>query len=290
MEIDDVKIRRIVERYRAEKDDDRSAVIEEFRREIEVYIYNFPRLAFRKGPDCCADFYLYAVDRIESIVRNFPEDGGVKFKTWLNYVLRNQFVNYYRSVRREDSVVLPPEEFEERILAEFPAGEPEDHEGLREGLACLPQADRDLIELYYLPERMQAAQVRRLSEISGMGIGEVLNVRRDIMAAHERETAKLRRTAADLGGIDKKLTGLKHRLYLGKDLLPGEQNELLARVARMESRKLRLVRELQAPDHEAFQYFALLFRNAGKARYRLNSAKQKLKFEILKFMRSRKTS
>jgi DNA-directed RNA polymerase specialized sigma24 family protein len=89
----------------------------------------------------CGDFYIYALDRLESVIRNFPTDAPGKFKTWLNYVLRNQFVNYLRSVVREDTVVLAPEEFEERLAGEF-APTKRTISRLREGLDKIPSAIR----------------------------------------------------------------------------------------------------------------------------------------------------
>ncbi len=289
MEINDIRIKSIVREYRdAGEENARAGLLASFRKEIELYIYNFPRLAYRKDPDVCSEFYLYALDRLESIARNFPEDGSVRFKTWLNYVLKNQFVNYFRSAGRDDTVLISPEDCEEKLRTEFTVADSEEGSEVREGLSRLPQADRDLLKLYYLPETMEPDDVRRIAAGYGLSLRETLTVRGNIIAAQRRETIRLRKTVSELGGLDRKLTDLKHRLYIGREGIIGDTGDLLAKVARLESRKMRLIRELQTPEREAFQHFAAIFKNVSKARYRLNIARQKLKFEILKLMRSRK--
>lgn len=288
MEINEVEIRRIVSVYRQSDDSKRQEALDAFRREVELYVYNFPRLAYRKDPDVCSDFYIYALDRLESVIRNFPEGEPVKFKTWLNYVLRNQFLNYLRSVVRDDALILAPEEFEERLAGEFSPTEADDFRDLRDGLDKIPALDKDLIKFYYMPETMEPDEIRRIAESFGTAISDALKIRGEIIGAHEREVLRLRETAAELGGLERKLTYLKHKLYIGKEEVAGDHNDMLAKVARLEGRKMKLIRELQTPEHEAFRSFAKLFQNVNKARYRLNISRQKLKFEILKIMRSRK--
>lgn len=295
MNLNDDSIKSILTDYHsAQTEGEKEKQIKLFRKEIELYIYNFPRLAYRKNRDFCSDFYLYVIERLDSVIRNYPLQANIRFKTWFNYVLKNQFMNYVRYHQIPEPVQIPFEDYEIHLSQEVDHGADEEFSALRDGLKRLSDVDRVLIRFYYLPEELHAEDIRFASKIFGLSLRDVLTVQKKLIAVHLTEIKRIRDITSKIAEVSTELIDLKyelHRLH-SNDLQSEtdnlkEKSDLLIRLSRLEEKKSKLIRRLEIPKKDAMEIFGKLFDNIRKARYRLNSAKNKLRFELLKIYRER---
>lgn len=280
MELNDGKIKQCIRKY-LQEGDKREQAIEDFRHEVENYIYLFPRLSYRKNQDFCADFYLYVLDRLDGIIRNYPLDADIRFKTWFNLVLRNQFVTFARYRAKNHRTELTLDDMEIEVHMEFFEQDEAGFDDLRQGLSQLEGPDSALIKLYYLPESLDPGELATAAEYFGVPYCEVLAVREKLIEGHNRETQRLKSLAEKLGALDIELSSMKRRLYDSG----GKEGALFDKIARKENAKSRLVRELSAPGRFFLDEIAKLFQSAEKAKRRLDIARKKLKFELLKSLR-----
>lgn len=294
MDLNDLKIKRIISEYdKTEYVKEKKESIKLFRKEIELYIYNFPRLAYRRNRDFCSEFYLYVLDRLDSIIKNYPIDADIQFKTWFNYVLKNQFINYLRyNQKEESSSFVPLENYETQLAVEVNHSGYEDYKRLHEGLGRLSEIDRLLIRFYYLPESLTPDDFHFATKQFGLSFRQVLTIQKNLIEAHLSETKRIRDLTSKISEISVSLTHLKYELHqqdVYLDLPEKEdlriKNELLLKIARLEEKKSKLIRRLEIPRKDVLEVFSHLFDNIRKARYRLNIAKNKLRFELLKIYR-----
>lgn len=256
---------------------------ENFRREVELYIYSFPNLSYRKDKDFCGDFYLYVVERLDSVLKNYPLEADIQFKTWFNRVLKNQMLNFYHYQKRGEKLTVPFEDHEEEIAKSVFLAPEEDFAEVYQGLSSLSESDRLLIRFYYMPQKIGAEELQTAVKIFGLPLGEVLDILKALIHQQQKETEKLRKLGSEMGETNRRLSELKYKLYQKKknaDL--DEVSTLLLQIARLENRQLRQIRELQMPSRAVMNEFARLFSNIRTARYRLKFASSKLRTEILK--------
>lgn len=100
MDLNDIKIKSAISDYLGGGEAS-SRSMTEFKKLTDMYIYNFPRAAYRKDMDTCSEFYIYMIERLEGVIKNFPLEEDLLFKTWFNYVLRNQFSHFMRFQKKQ---------------------------------------------------------------------------------------------------------------------------------------------------------------------------------------------
>jgi RNA polymerase sigma factor (sigma-70 family) len=266
---------------------DRDGALAVFRKETDLYIYNFPRMSYRKDLDFCSDFYLYVTGRLDGILRNYPLDANIQFKTWFNYVLRNQMISYIRYACPGEPVELTVENIDDYPSPDIISTDQADFTELREGLSKLPPNDRVVIKFYYLPEMIDADDIREACALFGIPVSTALSIQRSLIEANYADIRRIRDVSAKTAELNTKLSALKHRLYTVKALDLGEKNSLLEKIARLEVARNREIRRLELPDRKVFQEFTVLFKNIRLAQYRLSNAKKRLRFEVLKILRSK---
>ncbi len=281
----------VIGRYQDGPGDGKDALIGQFRRETENYIYHFPKMGYRRGPDECSDFYLDMLERLEPVMRAFPlEDaraGDLRFKTWFNVVLRNQFFNFLKRRNRSSlfEQSLDCVDTDSLAVLAMPEDGSDALDGLRQGLARLDTETRGLLILYYNPESLDAHTLLALSDLTGLSLAEILAVQKEMMIANQREIGQKRSVAEKVSVINRKLSELRYRLHKsGRDPSAGETgpvHSLVARIARWENTRARLVRSLDREDGAAFEAFRKLFRDHVQARRSLEQARKKLKWEML---------
>lgn len=291
MELNDSKIKSIIKEYLNNPED--SKIIRKFQKEVELYIYNFPHLAYGKSLDFCSDFYLYIIERLESIIRNFPEDeldsnpNSLRFKTWFNYVLKNQLINMYHYRNKDKTIEISIDNMEHRLYLDV-FGQPEsDYAELRKGLSIISEMDSIILKLYYMPETINAHEIKTSAKHFNLPISTVLQIQKNLIVANYNEIQRLREITSKIGELNQKLVQVKYQVYKNKSLDIKQKNEKLLRIARMEGSRYKLIRRLDAPNKQVFEEFVNLFRNIRKAQYRLNIAKKKLKFEMVKIIKNR---
>jgi hypothetical protein len=286
MELNDIRIKSIIRDY-SDEISDKEALINLFRKETELYIYNFPRLAYGKNPDFCADFYLYVLDRLEGIIRNYPIGEDLKFKTWFNYVLKNQMINFYYYQTKDETKEIPLDGLEEQFCVEILGTEEAEIDEVKEGLLRLPEIDKIVLKLYYMPEMVDFHEIRTAATHFKFSVGEILVIRRNLILANLAEIRRIREISEKLSEINRKICEVKYALYKNQALDIKSKNDYLVKLARMEGSRFKLLNRLKIPEKRIFDEFVNLFRNIRKAHYCLNIAKKKLKFEILRIIKSK---
>jgi len=280
MELHDKKIKTLIERFKSGKEDIHN-ILNDLRREVELYIYNFPRLAYKKGPDICSEFYLYVLERLGSIIENFPLNETIQFKTWFNAVLRNQLTNFFYYHQKDRKLELSLEDYENDISVDVFEKEELDLKTLMKGLSSLNCMERLSLLFFYMPECLEAEDIKKASESFKMSIQEILAIQRSLIVAREKEIQRIREISDKIGKYSQTLARLKYKLYKGSGEDLKIKNELLQKIARNEASRARLVRLMEAPDKAVFREFSALFRNALVTKRYLKTAKRKLRIILL---------
>ncbi|MEN2997495.1 MAG: hypothetical protein ABDH28_00425 [Brevinematia bacterium] len=98
--IDEERVKFLVYQYQSGN----SSVLNALIREVSLYVYNFPLVVYNRPRDEASEFYIYFMERFESVVRNF-RDRGFKFSTYLTASLINAYKNFL-AVRRKTIRVI----------------------------------------------------------------------------------------------------------------------------------------------------------------------------------------
>ncbi len=285
MQLHDRKIKSIIQAWK-DHSRDSEILLGQFKKEIELYIYNFPRLAYHKDPDFCSDFYLYVLEQLPSILDNYPLDADIQFKTWFNYVLRNKLIDLYHKQKKDHQACLDLDDYQDSFRVETFTDEEGDFQDLKQGLSRLGDADRILIQFYYLPESLDASQIQQAATLFCLPLHRVLEIRNQMMLMHQQDLDRIRELSERLQSLYTRLRDKKHRLYSTPGLGPEEQNNLLIQISRLEGSRYSLLHRIYAPNNKLMKTFNLLFDNLHKARYRLSIAQKKLRFYLLQEQRA----
>jgi hypothetical protein len=292
MNLDDREIKAAVSDYLGGGESS-SHGLSNFKKLTEIYIYNFPRAAYRKDLDTCSGFYIYMVERLESVIKNFPLGEDIKFKTWFNYVLRNQFSHFMRFQKKESLYELNIDDYENKTAFDVFETESFDYSFLEDCMKGLDNAERLTLKFFYMPSSLTPEDIISSSDAFGLSISDILSVQAGLIKARADESSRARHAVMKINYINKVLRDLKHRLR--SISLAGSQQgrapavPLIDRIARYEAAKARRIREMESPDRRLFAVFAPLFDNAVRAKRSLNGSKKKLKMMILYKMNARKT-
>ena len=286
MRLNDKKIKSLIREWRESSHD--SKTLSSFRKETELYIYNFPRLAYRKDKDFCGDFYLYVLERLESILNNVPEKLEILFQTWFNYVLRNKLIDFSRTQRHSTLKTLSIEDYQDTVPVNAFHEESEDIGELKEALNALDPLNRLLIKFYFLPENLFPDELQFATEHFKMSYKDILSIQQSLISSHFQQIKNIRAISAKLNELYSQILFIKQQLYQTEIGL-SEKNALLARLSRFEGSRFKLVKRLFQPDKKAMSAFVLLFKNVRKARYRLHIAQRRIRFEMIKIKKAKET-
>ncbi len=249
---------------------------EEIKKELSEYIYYFPRVAYKKNLDICGDFYLYIIERLDKILLNFNPNLNIKFKTWFNYVLRNNFINF-NNLKREP-LELNIENYEESICFEVFEEKEGNFNIVDEVLKKIEEIDRILLKLYYIPELITEEEVLIISDNFNMSISEVLNLQRKLIELRTKEIEKVKEISEKIKELNNKIVELKYTLYQNKI----DNNDIITKIARLENQRFNYILKLKKENNDIFESITILFKSKEKTRYRLKIAKEKFKFYYLK--------
>lgn len=278
MKLNDDKIKDLLHRYFEKYD---SKLINEIKSEVGEYIYFFPKVSFKKDYDICGEFYLFVIERIEDILKNFPLDSGIRFQTWFNYVLKNQYLNFLRFNRKEAYVELSIDDYEDEIPLEAFESEELSFKEIENVFSSIERMDGLILKLFYIPDVLTAEEIGEISRKFGVNISTVIKIHREIICKRQMEFQHIRKLSEKIKELNSKIMELKYKLYKG-NLSLDEKQKILFKIARLEGERFKHMRRLFIYDKDVMLVLANLFGSREKATYRLKIAKQKFKFYFLK--------
>lgn len=279
MRLNEMKIRELASEYQSCSGGERPVILERFRKEVELYIYHFPRWAFRKDNDWCSGFYLFMVERLSGVLTNFPLGSGVGFKTWFNAVLRNRLIDFARYQRKSELRSVSLEEVMEDAPVETIEGPGPLEQVLPLALESLKNDDRLAIRLFYFPENLSGEDLKLCAERLDCPLLTVFQLQRELIEARRLEVQKVREIAEKVGEMNEKLSRERARLISLGSREKEKSASLLAHIARLDAARWKLIHSLCAPEKEVMKVFERCYRKPELARAKLNLAKKRLKFE-----------
>ena len=280
MDLRDSEIKSSISNYITGGEDSQKS-LSEFKKLTEIYVYNFPRAAYRKDMDTCSEFYIYMLERFESIIKNFPLEENIQFKTWFNYVLRNQFSHFLRYQKKQAVFELSLDDHENESALEVFETEGRDYSFLYDCLQNLTEIERLSLKLFYMPAGLTSDEIISSADVFHLPIREILLIQGNIIKARADETERARQTLLKISYINNILRELKYRLHALRNNMGVDSARLRARITRYEASKTRKIRDLESPDKILFAAFAPLFENMVRAKRRLSLSKKKLKMIIM---------
>ncbi len=102
--IDEDKIKKLILEYQ----EGNNSILNTIIKEISIYVYNFPIIMYNRELDEAGEFYIYFIERIENVIKNF-QDKGYKFTTYLTASLINSFKNFLITKRKTLKVIYESE-------------------------------------------------------------------------------------------------------------------------------------------------------------------------------------
>lgn len=102
--INEEKIIELIKEYQ----DGNKSVLNTIIKEISLYVYNFPLIMYNRPKEEAGEFYIYFMERIENIVRNFKYK-GYRFTTYLTASLINHYKNFLMTNRKTIKVIYESE-------------------------------------------------------------------------------------------------------------------------------------------------------------------------------------
>lgn len=285
MKLNDQKIKNVLRSWQ-ESEAPPDILTGQFRKEVELYIYNFPRLAYRKDPDFCSEFYLYVLQFLPAIMSSYPLQADLQFKTWFNYVLRNKLVDLYHKQKVSRPLELDLDDYQDSLAVEAFGDEESDWSELRSGLSRLGLPDRLILQFYYLPESLGAAEMQEAVRMFCLPLNRLLGIRQRLIVLHQQDLERIRELSQRLQSLHSQLREKRWRLYQERSLDMEEKSNLLIQISRLENSRFNLLHRIYAPGKKMMEEFQSLFDNLQKARYRLSMARKKLRFYLLQTRRS----
>jgi DNA-directed RNA polymerase specialized sigma24 family protein len=238
-----------------------------FQEKYGELIYGYPIRVYRVPADEAGDFYVFAFDqgRIFRRVRTF--EGRAPFRAYLlGFVLDDLVIEWKRRSREVETVSMDS-------LGELPdpvaaarAGACDDGGGGGLDRAALRQLVRDLspaksvvMKLLYVEDyEFEPAELRHLSEVSGVGIGEVVTRVERLRATVREREAGLKRVEDALDGVQAWIQLYERRVQrIGEDLaslppnssaaarLREERAELERKIGRRRTQRAKLLEQTQ---------------------------------------------
>ncbi len=102
--INEEKVINLVKEYQ----EGNKSVLNTIIKEISLYVYNFPLIMYNRPRDEASEFFIYFMERIENVVRNF-KDKGYRFTTYLTASLINHYKNFLLTNHKTIKVIYESE-------------------------------------------------------------------------------------------------------------------------------------------------------------------------------------
>ncbi len=277
MKIDDGKIKNLIVEYLRNQNE---KILEGIKKELGEYIYYFPRLAYKKNPDICGEFYLYILERFDKIIKNFPLKASVKFQTWFNYVLKNNFINFTKYIKNiENNLSL--DDYKDTIYIEIFEKEDTDYDELYKAFDKIDSSDRVILKLCYMPELINEKDLKHILEKFKISVSETLELQKRLIQLRFEELENTRKACEKIRILNSKILDIRYAIY-SNNPENNEKHEMLTKIARLEGERFKCFQKINSKNKEIINCIAHLFGTREKASYRIKIAKEKLKFYLLK--------
>ena len=201
--IPDAQIKSCIRRYGSGEKSCYARIV----RILSPYIYNYPRIVFRSGPDQCGNFYEYVLLRLERILSRYRESEA-RFVTWFTVVLRRRYLNFLREHKTSEQ---PPFSLDcgegarlYDVIAErkdYVRSNKEGYDRLIDGIVRnLNMKQRLFFHLYFI-EDLRPEDVGFIAVTTGASVREVLEGIDGIRNSMVRKYAAHRDILDRLGGL-----------------------------------------------------------------------------------------
>jgi len=269
MRLDNEKLEVLLARYR----EGEREVIADIRKEIDLFVYNFPRVCYRDDSDVCGDFYLYVFERIERLLEEWDPQRRVPFASWFVLQLRYLYKGF-RLIRKKEEFESLPEDYA------CPGFDDEESswEKFRERLSVMKEPGRLWILWFYLPEELSPEDMLKTQRITGKSYLELLDIQREMIKVRLEDINNIREISEKLAKLFEAITELKWQIRSH----PDEAAEKLSHLMRLENQRERLQHRLERPNNELLRVFSRLFRSLRDAKVHLRFAESQLKLLFVK--------
>ncbi|MGC8764957.1 MAG: hypothetical protein ACP5QT_03640 [Brevinematia bacterium] len=282
MKINNEKIKNLVEKYLK---DSFPELIEDIKKELGEYVYYYPRVAFKKNLDICGEFYLYIMERMEKIIKNFPPKASIKFQTWFNYVLKNNFINFMKYSKGNAVTDLSLEDYKETVYVEVFEGEDDSYRDVYSALNEIDSSDKAILKLYYLPELIDEADVEFISSSFDISVSKILEIQRRLIELRYKELENTRKICEKIRVLNSRILKIKYILYR-EECDNNQKYEMMAKIARLEGERFKNLQRINHKNSEIINCLSELFKSKEKASYRIKIAREKFRFYYLKLKQS----
>ncbi|URA10675.1 sigma-70 RNA polymerase sigma factor region 4 domain-containing protein [Thermospira aquatica] len=266
MQLDDEKILCLFQRYQQGE----LSVLSLLRKEVEIFIYEFPRMAYHAGGDECGDFYLYMIERLESVWKQWDPEKTPQFSLWFSTILRYRYLDFLRWRDRP-----PPTDvlYEEECVAPVD-DENNQWERLRVALVKLQDHDRLWIKWFYLPEELSPEEIKLTKSLTGHSYQTLLSLQQEMIVEKLKDIEKIRKTSEELGSLCEDIASLKALMQNPEEKNPQNIQKLM----KLEVRRNRLMKTLSQNNTTLLRVFSKLFTSPREAKNRLKLAESRLKY------------
>ncbi|MCX7882695.1 MAG: hypothetical protein N2314_05690 [Brevinematales bacterium] len=268
MHLNEKNILPLIKKYH----DGDNAALEALWKEVELFIYHFPRFAYRAPEDMCGDFYLFMREKLPALWKHWNPNLSSSFTLWFLTLLRYRYLDFCRE--RKSSVSYLP--LEEDIPQPLFDDEHAQWETLRKALASLKPHDKLWITWFYLPEELSVEDIALTRTLTGKSYLELLDIQRELIAAKLHDIENLRKTTEHLSRLFEKISHLKFLLRQPEHQTPDN----LQRLLKLETTRDRLRAQLTSTNRTLIRTFGKLFSSPREGKYRLLLAETRLKHAL----------
>lgn len=274
MDIDSTKIKALIKLYRETNAE------EEFQnivKELDVYIYYFPKWNYKCGADLCSEYYLFVQNQIKNIIHSYPLNSQVQFKTWFNHVLLNKYHDFCKqgTVNTETEFLFEDVEVQDTDYTDFSRKLKLVTDKLEPYEACL-------LKFYYNPMEVTSDDLSILEEHTSCMMVQLINIHKELLTFNELGRQYRERQGSYLDKINIKIAHFENIIKKNKKNDTDRHCQLLSKIARLNNRKSKIIKQIQRAEKNMFKIFVKLFPNYDAAYRMLKYLKSKTRYIMLK--------
>lgn len=276
MKIDEIKIQKLISQFKNSKD---QQILIEIIKELSIMIYNYPKLLYNYNEDNCSDFYLYFIERIESVILKYNENMA-SFNTYFNIVLKSRYINWLNQIKTKNRIQDYPVSFENLNSARFQnydgcLNESDLKNKIEEVIKKMPVLDYLIIKLCYY--HIDAQTLNILAEYLKKPLKECYNLYQE---AFEKSsyTEKFNKLYTKLENLNIKLNYLEQNLKVAKNQEKLHLNSLKSKIEKKIKETQNALLELKIIEIKFIK--KILNISLSDIYYRLDRIKKVLKEEL----------
>lgn len=274
MDIDSTKIKALIALYRETNAE------EEFQnivKELDVYIYYFPKWNYKCCADLCSEYYLFVQSQMKNIIQSYPLDSQVQFKTWFNHVLLNKYHDFCKqgAVDAETELLFENVEAQDSHDADF-------SQKLKLATDNLEPYEACLLKFYYNPMQVTSDDLTILEEHTSCMMVQLINIYKELLTFNELRCQYRERQESYIDKINIKIAHFENIIKKNKRNDAERHCQLLSKIERLNNRKSKIIKQIQRSEKNMFKIFVKLFPNYDAAYRMLKYLKSKIRYIMLK--------